>query len=122
MIRRSYDSCMHFAFFLMMCAAPTISLAASPLAPQVSQSKSGSTIPKVVPASTAEAKPTLPSLDSVRVTGVERWDKKLDSDHPGVVAAGLQQIIVIHVDSLYNLVKRSGCQSERGSPVEGCTP
>jgi hypothetical protein len=71
-------------------------------------------------ASLAKPKPTLPSIDSVRVLSVERWDKARDTEHGDGVAAGLQQMIVIHVAHLDSLARRSTCQDDKGSLVDLC--
>ena len=119
MILRSYDRCVRSALVLVLLAPPASALAASSLAQQPSASKPVSATPEAA-AALVQPKPTLPSLDGVRVTGVERWDKETDKSHPGVVAAGLQQIIVIQVDSLDKLVKRAECQSDQGLLVDPC--
>ncbi|MBC7789818.1 MAG: hypothetical protein H7Z74_07715 [Anaerolineae bacterium] len=60
------------------------------------------------------------SLDSVRVQAVERWDKQTDDRHRNSVAAGLGQIIVIHVKGLNDLVDIANCRTEDGTLVENC--
>ena len=61
-----------------------------------------------------------PTLASVRVQGVERWDKETDNRHRGAVAAGLGQIIVIQVDRLNDLVNVANCRAENGTLIENC--
>src|SRR5256885_10927826 len=120
MIRRSYDCCARSACFVVLFSASAAPLAALRLGSHASGSQSTASITPATPGA-SKTKPEVPSLDFVQVTEVERWDKTKDADHPNTVAAGLQQIIVIRVDSLGNLVKRSECQSEQGVLVEGCT-